>query len=299
MVQNLTQCPICEGKEQTLFLSCKDHSISKENFTIVQCKQCTFKFTNPRPSEDSIGKYYQSENYISHTDTKDGIINKAYHLVRKITLRKKCNLINALTKKGKILDVGCGTGYFLKMCKENGWQIDGTEPDENARNLAEQNTGKEIEKSIFSVEKTSAYNIVSLWHVLEHIHKLNETLIKINLLLKEDGRLIIAVPNSDSKDAMIYQDAWAAYDVPRHLYHFNQKSMEALLAKHGFIIEKTLPMKFDSFYVSMMSEGYLSENQANKYIKTILNGCISNIYGFFNNNNYSSIIYVAKKNIND
>lgn len=294
-MQNLETCPICQGKEFKLFLNCKDHSVSEEVFSIVQCVQCNFKFTNPVPSENSIGKYYKSENYISHSDTKKGLVNRAYHIVRNITLKKKLSLVNSLSQKGNLLDVGCGTGYFLKTCKTDGWRIDGTEPDESARKLAEQNTLQPLYSSVFQLENTKHYNVISMWHVLEHVHKLNETIIKLNVLLKDNGRMVIAVPNSDSKDAAIYKENWAAYDVPRHLYHFNQKSMADLMSKHGFEIEKTIPMKFDAFYVSMMSEGYIAENQKINYISSILNGCKSNIYGAFNKNNYSSIIYIARK----
>jgi 2-polyprenyl-3-methyl-5-hydroxy-6-metoxy-1,4-benzoquinol methylase len=297
MLQNIEKCPVCGEKETKLFLACKDYSVSKENFQIVQCKNCEFKFTNPIPTENTIGKYYQSENYVSHSDTKKGIINKVYHYVRNITLKKKLALVNNLTQKKNLLDIGCGTGYFLKTCKENGWKIDGTEPDENARKLAQENTKQEILPSIFSIEKTNHYDVISLWHVLEHIHKLNETLLKINVLLKEDGKIIIAVPNSDSKDAAYYNESWAAYDVPRHLYHFNQHTMKRLLNNYGFHVEKTIPMKYDSYYVSMMSEGYKSDNQTFKYIKAIINGWKSNFYGLINNNNYSSIIYIASKKI--
>jgi len=294
-MQKIEACPICQGKEFTLFLNCQDHSVSKEVFSIVQCENCSFKFTNPIPSENSIGKYYKSENYISHSDTKKGLVNRVYHIVRNITLKKKLNLVNSLSPKGNLLDVGCGTGYFLKTCKDDGWKIDGTEPDDHARKLAEQNTQQTLYSSVLQLEKIKQYNVVSMWHVLEHVHKLNETIIKLSMLLKDNGKLIIAVPNSDSKDAATYKENWAAYDVPRHLYHFNQKSMADLLSKHGFEIERTAPMKFDSFYVSMISEGYISGNQNVNYISSILNGWKSNIYGMFNKNNYSSIIYIARK----
>jgi 2-polyprenyl-3-methyl-5-hydroxy-6-metoxy-1,4-benzoquinol methylase len=295
MLEKIETCPVCGNKGHKPFLICKDHTVSKEEFQIVECNHCQFKFTTPVPRETIIGKYYQSNEYISHSDTKDGLVNRLYHLVRKITLKNKLSLVNSLTRGRTILDIGCGTGYFLKTCKENGWQIDGMEPDQNARKMAEKLNKHELYSDLFSIQQNHQYDIVTLWHVLEHMYKLNESIIKIKLLMKEQGKLVIAVPNCESEDARIYKENWAAYDVPRHLYHFSQKTMATLLEKHDLKIDQTIPMKFDSFYVSMMSEKYTSENNKPGLIRSFINGCKSNIYGFMNENNYSSIIYIASK----
>jgi 2-polyprenyl-3-methyl-5-hydroxy-6-metoxy-1,4-benzoquinol methylase len=283
-------CLICKNTKTELFLTCKDFTASEEIFHIVKCTSCNFIYTNPIPPENEIGKYYKSEKYISHTDTSKGIINKLYHLVRNITLKSKLELINKLSLKGKILDIGCGTGHFLKECKNNGWQVDGTEPDNEARKLAEELTHSKISETVFGNKNLNSYNIISLWHVLEHIHKLNETLEQVKKLLKEDGHIIIAVPNCDSIDSKYYKEFWAAYDVPRHLYHFTQETIEKLLKNHGLRIIKKTPMIFDSFYVSMMSEKYKNGNIFN----AVITGLKSNIKGK-NKLNYSSIIYVAEK----
>jgi len=291
---NLKTCPVCSGTELNKLLSVKDHSISGELFNISMCKSCGFKFTNPIPSEESIGKYYQSENYISHSDTNKGIINKLYHLVRKQSLKSKLNLVNKnSTKKGTVLDIGCGTGYFLQACKEDGWKIEGMEPDSTARALAEKNTGQTIFQDLFSVKEENKYDVITLWHVLEHVHKLNESIQHIHKLLKENGRLIIAVPNHLSYDSTTYGEFWAAYDVPRHLYHFSPKDMDNLLNKHKFTKTDTQPMLFDSFYVSMLSDKY--KYGKTNYLRAFLNGFKSNRKAA-GTKNYSSIIYVFKKN---
>jgi 2-polyprenyl-3-methyl-5-hydroxy-6-metoxy-1,4-benzoquinol methylase len=290
----LKACPVCSGQEFGKHLTVKDHSISGETFNISMCKSCGFKFTNPVPSEDTIGKYYQSEDYISHSDTNKGIINKLYHLVRKQSLKSKINLINqASLKKGKILDIGCGTGYFLQYCKENGWEIEGMEPDPSARSLAEKNTGKPIYTDLFSIKEDQKYDVITLWHVLEHVHKLNESIQHIHKLLKPDGTLIIAVPNCLSYDSITYDKHWAAYDVPRHLYHFTQPDMDKLLIKHNFQRTETKPMIFDSFYVSMLSDKY--KYGKTNYFRAFLNGLMSNIKAK-TTKNYSSLIYISKKN---
>jgi 2-polyprenyl-3-methyl-5-hydroxy-6-metoxy-1,4-benzoquinol methylase len=286
----IKNCPICNTLKFKQLIQCEDNTVSHEKFSIVECSACSFRFTNPIPDENEIVKYYKSEDYISHSDTKKGMINTIYHQVRKISLRNKLKLINSLSKKGALLDVGCGTGYFLKACKEDGWAVEGTEPDPDARKLAEELTKSEVSETILSKNNYQSYDIITMWHVLEHVHRLNECMERIAKLLKENARLIIAVPNCDSYDAKIYQEHWAAYDVPRHLYHFTAESMNQLLKKHGFRLLRKEPMKFDAFYVSMMSEKY----KKGSTIKGVLNGLMSNLKSG-KEKNYSSIIYIAEK----
>ncbi len=295
MLTELKACPICSGQELEQYLSVKDHSISGEIFNISMCKNCGFRFTNPVPSEATIGKYYQSDNYISHSDTNKGIINKLYHLVRKRSLKSKLDLINKKNpSKGTILDIGCGTGYFLQACKENGWKIEGMEPDSNARTLAEKHTGQTIYNDLFSIKEEGKYDVITLWHVLEHVHKLKESIQHINKLLSKKGYLIIAVPNCLSYDSSTYKDFWAAYDVPRHLYHFTPPDMDKLLTKYSFVKTDQQPMLFDSFYVSMLSDKY--KYGKTNYLRAFWNGFMSNRKAS-QNKNYSSLIYVYKKDV--
>ena len=271
-----------------------DNAISKESFVIVQCENCSFKFTNPRPDEASIGRYYASEEYISHSNTSNGITNKAYRVVRSITLRQKVALINKFVpQKGRLLDYGCGTGHFLEASAKNGWQIAGFEPSEVARKQANELTDNKVEGDDITKFEPESFDMITLWHVLEHIHELNDTIKKILALLKPQGFLLIAVPNADSLDAQKYKENWAAYDVPRHLYHFNQQTMKRFLKKHKMELVQTLPMKFDAYYVSLLSEKY--KNGSPNYFRSVLNGYKSNNHAGKETNDYSSLIYVAKK----
>ncbi len=291
--ERLEHCPVCGKEELKNFLVVTDNSVSKESFVIVECENCTFKFTNPRPDLESIGNYYESEDYISHSNTRSGIINKAYHVVRSITIKQKVELINRYAPaKGTILDYGCGTGIFLSACKKDGWEIRGVEPSSKARQTASQETGEVVASDLSELEGEK-FEIITLWHVLEHIHSLNETMSKLVDMLQEDGTLIIAVPNADSHDAQQYKENWAAYDVPRHLYHFTQPTMKRFLKKHKMILEEVLPMKFDAYYVSMLSEKH--KVGKTKMLSSVMNGYKSNSYAEKNGNDYSSLIFVARK----
>ncbi|MER2997472.1 class I SAM-dependent methyltransferase [Pontibacter populi] len=291
--ERLEQCPICSKEDFKNFMVVTDNSVSKESFVIVECENCTFKFTNPRPDAESIGSYYESEDYISHSNTKTGIINRAYHVVRSITTKQKVELINRhVPAKGTILDYGCGTGVFLTACKKDGWKIRGIEPSDKARELAEKASGTSIATSLSELEDEK-FDVITLWHVLEHMHTLNETIKQLISHLTEDGVLIIAVPNADSHDAKEYKENWAAYDVPRHLYHFTQPTMKRLLKKHKMQLEEVLPMKFDAYYVSMLSEKH--KEGKTKMLNSVLNGYKSNSYAEKNGNDYSSLIFVAKR----
>lgn len=291
--ERLDQCPICSKTELKNFLVVQDKSVSQESFVLVQCTNCGLKFTNPRPSEEAIGPYYASEAYISHSDTSKGLLNKTYRLVRSMAIRKKVDLVNHLGNKGKILDYGCGVGYFLKACQTQGWQVEGFEPNETARQQAEEKIGKSIPFQTLDVFAPETFEVITLWHVLEHVHQLNETLQALVNATKKGGFIVLAVPNSDSYDAKKYGSDWAAYDVPRHLYHFNKASMQKLLKKHKLDLKEVLPMKWDSYYVSILSEKY--KHGQTKMLGSFLTGFRSNLHGAKNDNSYSSQIFIAQK----
>ncbi len=290
----LTNCPVCNSGKTTPFLTCKDHTVSRETFEIVQCDSCSFKFTNPRPDENKLGEYYKSKEYISHSNVKNGFINSAYQLVRKYTLLKKLQLISKYHRTGKILDIGCGTGEFLNICKKSKWDPIGIEPDVNARKMAIVNYGLDVrEESKIKALENESFDIISMWHVLEHVAKLNERIEELKRLIKSNGTIIIAVPNCSSLDAEIYAENWAGYDLPRHLYHFIPKDMEFIFKNHGLEVFKILPMIFDSFYVSMLSEKYRTGKL--NIISATWNGFRSNFSALKTGKTYSSQIYFIRK----
>ncbi len=291
-----SSCPICNSKDIQEQLTAKDYTVSQEKFAVWHCNTCTGRFTQDVPAQDDIGAFYASENYISHSDTKKGIINSLYHLVRKRTLGAKRRLVinESGTVKGTILDIGCGTGAFLQTMKEADWNITGLEPDMVARNKAAElyNINPQEPGKLFELP-AGTFNAITMWHVLEHVHELHAYIKQIEGLLVANGKLFIAVPNYTSKDADIYKEYWAAYDVPRHLYHFSPQSMEKLLSQHGLKLAAIKPMWFDSFYVSMLSEEY--KNGKGNIIKAVFNGFISNLKAWGNIKKCSSVIYVVLK----
>ena len=293
-MKQIDTCPVCNKSEFLPFLNCIDYTVSRETFSIVYCKNCGFKFTNPRPADADLGKYYKSENYISHSNTKKGIVNYLYQTVRKYTLGKKLDLINSLNQKGKLLDIGCGTGEFLNACKMDGWETTGVEPDQDARALGIKNYGINVlQEEALKTLPEAGFDIISMWHVLEHVPNLNERVGELKKLLKPSGSIIIAVPNCSSKDALDYKEFWGAYDVPRHLWHFTPKDIKALFSSQGMKVEQILPMKFDSFYVSLLSEKYKT-GSAN-LLRGFLSGLSSNMAASKTGNTWSSQIYIIKK----
>ncbi len=290
MYEKLDQCPVCKNKQFDNYMICDDHSVSGESFALVKCNKCELVFTNPRPEVSSLPKYYQSDEYISHTDDSNSFINIIYKIVRRYTLNSKTNLITRINgAKGSVLDYGCGTGDFVKQARLKGWQAFGYEPDQNARSIA----GKKNPSSIIDTINKCPEDIdmITAWHVIEHVADLRNTLKTLFKKLKDEGYLVVAVPNHLSYDASHYKQHWAAYDVPRHLYHFSRHSMDYLAKLMKFSIVETIPMKFDSYYVSMLSEKY----QANGSIwKAISTGYKSNLRAS-KNGEYSSLIYILKK----
>ncbi|WP_128545374.1 class I SAM-dependent methyltransferase [Larkinella soli] len=291
--EQLTECPVCGNHGFSHWLTCKDFLVSEQEFTIQACQKCGFKVTSPRPAPQEIGQYYQSEQYISHSDTREGLVSRLYHSVRNITVRQKVSLIGKLVPTpGRLLDIGCGSGYFLQEAAREGWSIHGVEPDQSARRQAEERTKMPIVPSIDQLELIQPVDVITMWHVLEHVHSLSETLEWMRAHTVQKGYAVIAVPNHLSWDAEQYRQYWAAYDVPRHLYHFTPAHMESLLQRYGYRPAGRRPMWFDAFYVNLLS----TKNRDGKpaYLESFWNGFRSNWAAQRNGGNYSSLIYIAQ-----
>lgn len=294
-METLSHCPVCQSALLNAFITCKDYTASKDTFNIVQCASCGFRFTNPRPEEAEAGKYYQSEEYISHSDTRKGLINNLYHYARKFTLKKKLKLVISVSNKqqGNILDLGCGTGAFLNTCKESGWQVQGIEPSAGAREFARKNYGLAL-NDVNTWEKISSgsLDVVTAWHVLEHVYKLEDEVQQVKRSLKSDGTFVVALPNCSSADAQFYGPYWAAYDVPRHIWHFTPADVKRFFEKQGFMLQSVLPMPWDAYYICMLSEKYKMGSV--NYGRALVHGWASNMNAKKNENAWSSQIYILK-----
>lgn len=296
-MHHLTTCPVCGGEQFRLLLTAIDHTVSHETFDVIKCERCSIAITTPQPDAAQIPKYYQSSSYISHSNSKTNPFDIVYQITRQFTLSWKLRIINNRLKinevqKIRLLDYGCGTGHFLLTAQKAGFQITGVEPSDTARKIAEEKTTQKIKTSI--PELTDTFDVITLWHVIEHVSDLNETIEMLKDRLDKNGTMFIAVPNHESNDSYYYKEYWAGYDVPRHLWHFNQRSMQTLMTKHQLKIQEIIPMKLDAFYVSMLSEKYQHGKQTLLgNLQGFIRGLTSNLKA--TNNNYSSQIFVVTK----
>lgn len=293
---SLKACPCCGSTKITAAFSCKDHTVSAAVFSVWECADCELRFTQDVPNQDAIAPYYQSDAYISHSDSNEGLIHKLYKMARNHTLKAKLKTVKSTSGKetGNMLDIGAGTGAFLHTMTNAGWQATGFEPDAGARKVCLKNYGLDLHEpsKLFEVEAASQ-DAVTMWHVLEHVHELHPYLQQINKVLRPDGVACIALPNYLSADAQHYKQCWAAYDVPRHLYHFCPPAMRHLANMHGMEIVEMKPMWLDSFYISMLSQKYL--NGRSNLIKAFWRGLSSNLTALKSRERCSSLIYILKK----
>lgn len=292
----ISGCPVCSSKNIQCQFPALDHTVSGNSFEIWECSDCSLRFTQGIPGQDLMKDYYRSDNYISHSDTSRGFINQLYHLVRKRTLTVKGRLINSQTgkKNGKLLDIGAGSGAFVHYMQMQGWQVRGLEPDESARKkAAEVHQVKLWPVEALDWESGHTYDAITLWHVLEHVHNLHGYMETLKRILKPGGRIFIAVPNYTSYDASVYKGNWAAYDVPRHLYHFSPASMDRLFQIHSLAEIAKRPMWFDSFYISMLSQQY--KTPKGSALGGFWTGAISNLHALFHQDRCSSLVYIAGK----
>lgn len=280
-------------------LSANDHLVTGRKFDILKNPETTILETHPRPTKEELPTYYDSENYTSHNDKSAGIVSFCYRIIKSISTRRKIRIgQNSLSKNTpqnnpRLLDVGCGTGDFLYSCLKKGWQINGIENNKNAKN----NSRTEVSSFIFDdfeflKSQPERFDIITMWHSLEHIIDLKQTIVDMKKLLTNKGVIVVACPNHKSFDAMFYKESWAAYDLPRHLWHFDKDSISKLFLEHNMQLTKTLPMYWDSFYISILSEKIISKK--NKFLKGVIVGLLSNVSAMFSKE-HSSLIYVFNK----
>lgn len=289
-------CPSCGGAHLERALTCVDHYASGEMFHLCRCRDCDFLFTQDFPVEAEIGRYYETPDYISHSDTRKGMMNSVYHWVRTYMLARKARLVahEAHRKEGRLLDIGTGTGYFADIMQRRGWHVEAVEKNAGARAFAKEHFNLDVKPDTalhdFAPE---SFDVITLWHVMEHLEPLNETWERLNSLLTDKGVLIIAVPNCSSFDAKRYGAYWAAYDVPRHLWHFTPGTIQQLGSKHGFIMAERHPMPFDAFYVSMLTEKHMRHSCA--FLRGMITGTLAWLSSLVKKESSSSMIYVFRK----
>lgn len=292
----IQECPLCGGKEFTPHLTCTDYYASGERFELWHCDACGFLFTQDAPSENEISRYYDTPDYISHSNTRKGVMNRVYHVARRFQLNRKAHLIERESglRKGYLLDIGTGTGYFPATMQQRGWKVEAIEKSADAREFAAREFGLKVRPDgTLSSLDSRAFHVITLWHVMEHLNDLNKLWEELYRLLNENGVLIVAVPNHQSYDAARYEATWAAYDVPRHLWHFTPTTIRAWGEKHRFRLCESYPMPLDAFYVSMLSEKY--QGKKHSFIRGGWAGSLAYLNALGNKERSSSLIYVFRK----
>ena len=276
--------------ENNVYIAVKDHSVSGEAFSLLLNEELQLLKTHPQPAPEDLARYYESDDYISHTDGRRSLFEKLYHTVKQKALRDKIKLVQRYAPtRERLLDIGAGTGDFLAIAAQNGWQTLGIEPNAKAKAIA-LDKGVTFEESLAALED-HAFDVVTMWHVLEHVPDVEAQIADLKRITKPGGTIVIAVPNYKSHDAQHYGTFWAAYDAPRHLWHFSKTAIKLLFEKQGMQLVKVLPMKFDSFYVSLLSEKYKTGKM--NFVGGFLSGLRSNLKGT-RTGEYSSHIYIIK-----
>lgn len=287
------KCPWCGSENAQLHLELKDLFLTQEPFKILECKECGMLYTTPRPNKDEIGRYYKSEEYYSHQENKEGFIPKVYEKVKSVNLKNKYGIATEGKEKGKALDIGCGVGDFLHTMEQHGWDCTGVEPSEDAKVIAK----KRIKGQLLSSEEQenlpdSSFDIITMWHVLEHVDDIRWQIQQLHRLCKPGGRIIIALPNYKSYDGQYYKAEWAAYDVPRHLNHFNKENLIKILEESGLRHVKTEKLVWDAYYISYMSEKY--RKHSIPLLRGAFRGLVSNCKAR-KTGEWSSLVYVFER----
>lgn len=295
LLETVTQCPICNSDRFVRALSAVDHLVTRASFSLVDCLGCGFRMTSPRPPLDQLPKYYSSPDYISHTNSEQGLSNKIYRTARRQAIRAKFKLIKQQAPAGRLLDIGCGTGDFLAYLSDQGYQTMGVEPDNGARKLAVETHDLRVLPSMEEVATHEQFDVITMWHALEHISSLRSTMNWLHAALSPGGVLIIAVPDRGSWDADHYQADWAAYDVPRHLWHFRRQDLEVLGRSHGLVGTSIHRMWLDAYYICLLSARYRGHAEWRCWLDAVFLGSVSNAFALLRARPTSSSLFIFRK----
>jgi len=291
-------CLVCGEPDFTDLFVARDTLVSGESFVIRKCTACGFMFTADPPAENEIGRYYTSDDYISHSDKKRNLTEYFYHLARSFMLGRKRRLVTLATqrKTGTLLDIGSGTGYFASFMQNKGWTVSGTELNDQARNTSVSRFGiKVFPPSEIILFKDRSADCITFWHVLEHLYDPEMWLREVKRTLKDDGRCIIAVPNPASADAIWFGDGWAALDVPRHLWHFTPPALIRFIEANGFKCHEIMALPLDVFYISILS--YRNRLHRFPLLRGLLTGTYLAAGNLMRKTRASSLVFVISKKL--
>ena len=291
----LETCIECQSNVNEEAIRLHDHLVSKKLFVIDHCKNCGFRYIKNPPDESEAYKFYETDEYVEHSDSADGFINTIYHQARKWMMRFKHNLINKHGKKQRILDFGTGTGYFLNYMKSRGFDVTGIEISEKARKFGKEQFGLNIypPSEIFEESFPKEFSYISFWHVLEHVYEPQKVIGRLRDLLTDDGVMVVALPNYKCLEASVYKEYWNGYDVPRHIWHWDESSFRKFAENCGFKVTKTKILPLDPFYNCLISESYRKKKWAHILIPFI--GGASLVQGWMSHKRASSIVYFLQK----
>lgn len=285
----MNTCPWCGKQSQQTYLKVKDYFLTQEDFELIQCEGCGLLFTVPRPPANEIGKYYESVDYYSHQQNKKGFVPRIYEAVKSRNLKYKTQLAIGGLPVGRLLDIGCGVGDFLVHVKNAGWEVAGIEPSSQAKSIAQERLGMlPLDPSDTASLSDHSYDVITMWHVLEHVDDLKSQLSELSRLLKPGGRLIIALPNYQSFDCQHYKSYWAGWDVPRHLNHFRPVVIRSIVTSCGIEFVDIQKLKWDAYYISYLSEKYLRHSLP--LLRGVWWGFLSNAKAH-RSGLYSSLVY--------
>ncbi len=276
-----------EQNNKHLHCDSKDYLVTGESFKVYLDENKIIGKTFPAPKKSEMFKYYDSNQYLPHSYNNKNLITILYSVVKRQMHRKKLEWMSRqLNHNSSVLDYGCGTGDFVNYLRSKSVMAYGYDPNIKFNLDSPDYLTNNFDWGV------NKYDIIFLWHVLEHTHDPFVLLQSLKKLLKKNGKIFIAIPNFKSFDSTYYRKYWAGYDLPRHLWHFSRKSIYQIAEQNNFKIHTEKRLYLDAIYVSFLSEKYKSSRFP--YLQGLIIGFISIFRSFFTKES-SSFLFVFNK----